>query len=236
MLAAVAIVTRGARPVTAGTIPAGLAAVAGAVGGGANVTAPAGTTPKRRGKTRAKASGNVAVLNPHRHPPALPTSPRFAAASVGPWCTDLFAEGTLEPRVAPAEASVGVTAAVPEVAGATPVATGPPPAGLALARTSALVARRQVAAAGDGALQAPVAPQALTPASQLVAARPRGPPADTLTGFGAGGVPPALLAGAIPVDGVAAAVPGALAGVLAERPPAVGVAVAIPCGRVAPTM
>lgn len=138
--------------------------------------------------------------------------------------------------MAPAEASVGVTAAVLEVAGATPVATGPPPAGLALAGASALVARRPVAAAGGGTLQAPVAPQALTPASQLVAARPRGPPADTLTGFGAGGVPPALLAGAIPVDGVAAAVPGALAGVLAERPPAVGVAGAIPCGRVAPTM
>lgn len=77
---------------------------------------------------------------------------------------------------------------------------------------------------------------ALTSASQLVAAQTHGPPADTLTRFGAGRVPPALVAGAVSVDGVAAAVPGALAGVLAERTPAVGVARALPSGRVTPTM
>lgn len=75
---------------------------------------------------------------------------------------------------------------------------------------------------------------ALTSARQLVAAETQGPPADALTGFGAGGVPPALVAGAVSL--VAATVPRAPAGVLAERTPAVGIAGAVPSDGVAPTM
>lgn len=125
---------------------------------------------------------------------------------------------------------------MPEVAFALSVTAGPPPARLALTRSSTLVARGQGAAASNGTLLAPVASLALTSASQLVAAQTHGAPADTLARFGAGRVPPALLAGAVSVDGVAAAVPGALAGVLAERTPAVGVARALTGDVVAPTV
>lgn len=75
---------------------------------------------------------------------------------------------------------------------------------------------------------------ALTSACQLVAAKTQGPPADTLTGFGAGGVPPALVTGAVSL--VAATVPCAPAGVLAERTPAVGIAGALTGDGVASTM
>lgn len=170
---------------------------------------------------------------PHIH---TPTPPECAAAAVGPSFTALITEGALVPRVAHAEPTAGVTAAVPEVTVASAVTAGPPPARLALTHPTPLVTRRQVAAARMGALQAPVAPLALTSAGQLVAAHPHRPPADTLARFGAGGVPPALVAGAVPVDGVAAAVPGALAGVLAEGTPAVGIARALARGRVAPAM
>lgn len=75
---------------------------------------------------------------------------------------------------------------------------------------------------------------ALTSARQLVAAETQGPPADALTGFGAGGVPPALVAGAVSL--VAVTVPCAPAGVLAERTPAVGIAGALTGDGVASTM
>lgn len=75
---------------------------------------------------------------------------------------------------------------------------------------------------------------ALTSARQLVAAETQGPPTDALTGFGAGGVPPALVAGAISL--VASTVPSAPAGVLTERTPAVGIAGALTGDRVASTM
>lgn len=75
---------------------------------------------------------------------------------------------------------------------------------------------------------------ALTSARQLVAAETQGPPTDALTGFGAGGVPPALVAGAIAL--VASTVPSAPAGVLTERTPAVGIAGALTGDRVASTM
>lgn len=159
--------------------------------------------------------------------------PRPAAAPVRPRFAGPFAGGAPVPRVAQAGPPAGLAAAVLQVALTQIVAAGPPPARLALARARALVARRGVAAAGVGTLGAPAAPLAPTPAGQLVAARPRRPAADALAGFGAGGVPPALLAGAVPVERVAAAVPGALAGVLAEGPPAVGVAGALARGGVA---
>lgn len=170
--------------------------------------------------------------------PAL-ALPGRATAAVCPRLTHLVAEGAAIPRVAQAAATVGVAAAVPEVAVAPPVAARPPPARLALAHPATVVAGRQVAAAGGGALHPPVASLALTPAGQLVAAHTRGPRAGALAGFGAGGVPPALVAGAVSM--VTAAVPGAPAGVLAERTPAVGVAGALagdgvaPAVRVAPT-
>lgn len=46
MLAAIAIVTGQTRAVTLGAVPAGLTAVTGAISGGAEVTALAGTAPK----------------------------------------------------------------------------------------------------------------------------------------------------------------------------------------------
>jgi len=151
----------------------------------------------------------------------------LTAAAVLPGLAGLVAEGALVARVAQAAAAGRVAAAVLQVAVAPPVAARPPPDGLAVAHTGALVARRQVAVARGGTLEPPVAPPALTAARQLVAAGPRRAAGDALARLGAGGRPPALVAAAVAVDRVAAAVPGALAGVLAERAPAVGVAGAL---------
>lgn len=77
-----------------------------------------------------------------------------------------------------------------------------------------------------------MAPVALTPTRYLVAAGAHGSAVAALARLGAGWRPPALITGAVPVDGVAVAVPGALAGVLAQRAPAVGVAGALTSGEV----
>lgn len=89
--------------------------------------------------------------------------------------------------------------------------------------------------------QPPVPCLTLTAARQLVAAEAHGGPAATLARFGAGRRPPANAAGAVPVDRVALAMAPALAGVLAQRTPAVLVAGALTSDgvtlavRVAPT-
>lgn len=74
---------------------------------------------------------------------------------------------------------------------------------------------------------------ALTPAGQLFAALTHGPGAVALAPLGAGRRPPAVVAGAVPVDGVAAVVPGTLTVELAQRTPAVGVAGALASDGVA---
>lgn len=231
MAAGVSIGTGRARPVAASAVPAGLAAVAGAIGGGADVSTLAGAAAGdgdrvRNGPPRCLVASVLAL-------------PCRAAAAVCPRLTHLIAEGASVPRVAQAQATGGVAAAVPEVAVTPPVAARAPPARLALTHPGTVVTGRQVAAARGGALHPPVASSALTSAGQLLAADTRGPPAGALAGFGAGGVPPALVAGAVSM--VTAAVPRAPAGVLAERTPAVGVAGALagdgvaPAVRVAPT-
>lgn len=73
---------------------------------------------------------------------------------------------------------------------------------------------------------------ALAPARQLVTAGPHRADSGTLARLGAGGQRPAHVAGAVPVDRVAVAVPGTVAGVLAQRAPAVGVAGALAGNRV----
>lgn len=157
---------------------------------------------------------------------AEPTTP-FTATAVFPSFTGLVAVDPLVPRLAQALSSVRVTGAVCEVTVTPPVTAGPPPACLTLTHTCSLITLGQVAVASDGTFQPPVAPVALTPACQLVAAGARRPRAAALARLGAGGRPPALVTGAVPVDGVAVAVPDALAGGLAERAPAVGVAGAL---------
>lgn len=224
------MVTGRARPIAPAAVPAGLTGVAGAISGGAEVAALAGTAPrsKRESEGRRENQPSVGFLN------SSLASPGLAAAAVGPSLTCLTAHVVLVPRVAQAEPAAGLTAAVAEVAAAAVVTAGPPQARLALTHSGALVARRHGAVARKGTLEPPVASVALASASQLVAAQPHGAPADALTGLGAGGVPPALVAGAVSVHGVAAAAPGALAGVAAERTPAVGVAGALTGDRVAP--
>lgn len=135
--------------------------------------------------------------------------------------------------MAQARAAVRVTAAVRQVAVAPHAAAFPPPARLALAQAGARVAPRHVTVAGGATGHAPVVPPARAAAGQLVAAETHRAGGDALAPLGAGGRPPALLAAAVAVDGVAAAVPAALAGVLAQRPPAVGVAGALAGERVA---
>lgn len=140
------------------------------------------------------------------------------------------------PRVAQALPAGYVAHAVCEVTVAASVTAGSPPAGLALTHTSALIARRQVAVASDGTFQPPVTSLALTPACELFAAGARSAAADALARLGAGWRPPALIAGAVAVDGVAVAVAGALAGVLAQGTPAVGVAGALTGDGVTPAV
>lgn len=163
-------------------------------------------------------------------------TPHFTPAAVLPSFTGLVAEDSLVPRVAQALAGGRVTAAVCEVTITSPVAAGPPPACLALTHTSPLVARRQVAVTSDGTFQPPVAPLALAPACQLVTAGAHRAPSDALARLGAGRRPPALIAGAVSVHGVAVAVAGALAGVLAQWAPAVGVAGALASDRMTATV
>lgn len=65
--------------------------------------------------------------------------PGRAAAAVRPSFTRLIAERAFVPRVAQADSTVGVTAAVPEVTVTLSVASRPPPAHLALTHASTLV-------------------------------------------------------------------------------------------------
>lgn len=88
--------------------------------------------------------------------------------------------------MAQALAAQRVAAAVSQITVTPPVAAGPPPARLAFTHAGPLLARRQVAVAGDGTLQPPVTPEALAAACQLLAAGAHGAPGDALTGFGAG--------------------------------------------------
>lgn len=74
---------------------------------------------------------------------------------------------------------------------------------------------------------------ALTPAGQLFTALTHGPGAVALAPLAAGRHPPAVVAGAVPVDGMAAAAPGTLTGELAQRTPAVVVAGALASDGVA---
>lgn len=126
-----------------------------------------------------------------------------------------------------------VATAVFEVAVASAVTVRPPPLRQAVTHSGALITRRQVAVARHRAFKPPVAPAALTPTGHLVTASAHRPHADTLARPGAGRRPPALIAGAVAMDGVALSVPGTLAGVLAQRTPAVRVAGALTCDRVA---
>lgn len=77
---------------------------------------------------------------------------------------------------------------------------------------------------------------ALTGSCYLVTAGPYGPPHVTLAQLVASYHPPAFLAGAVSMNGVAAAVSGAPAGVLAQWTPASGVADALASDSMAVSM
>ncbi len=134
--------------------------------------------------------------------------------------------------VAQALAIDWVTAAVCEVTVTSLVTAGSPPASLTVTHTSTLITWRHVAVASAWTFQPPVAPTALTAACKLVAAGANGSPAVALTRFGASRRPPALVAGAVSVDGVAVPVSATPASILAQRTPAAGVAGALTCDRV----
>ena len=119
-----------------------------------------------------------------------------------------------------------------EVTVTPPVTAGSPPARLTRTHTRPLVAQRQVAVALDWAFEPPVTSVALAAACELVAPGAHRAGADALARLGAGRRPPAFVAGAVPVARVAVAMAGALAGVLAQRTPAVGVAGALTCDGV----
>lgn len=125
-----------------------------------------------------------------------------------------------------------VTVAVCEVTVTPPVTAGSPPLWLTLTHTSALITLRPVTLTDARTFQPPVAPVALTPTRKLVTAGAHGSSTVALTGFGAGGRPPALFTGAVPIDWVTVAVPSTLTGELAQRTPAVLVAGALTGGRV----
>ena len=141
----------------------------------------------------------------------------------------MVAELTLVSQVAHTLPTDRVTAAVCEITIAPSVTGGSPPAFSAFTDTGSLITRRQVAVASAGTFLSPVAPVALTLTSQLVAAKAQRCSTDTLAWLGAAWRVPALVACAVSVNGVAATVPATLAGILAQRTPAVGVAGALPC-------
>lgn len=124
-------------------------------------------------------------------------------------------------------AAFRVAAAVCQVAVATHAAAIAPPARLALAKAVERVTPRHVTVAGRATRPAPVVSPTGAAAGLLVAAGTQRARGGALAPLGTGVRPPALLAAAVAVDGVAAAVPAAFAGVLAQRPPAVGVAGAL---------
>lgn len=161
--------------------------------------------------------------------------PHFTPTTILPSYTRLVAEDTLIPWVAQTQATGRVTAAVFKVTVTVPVAARPPPARLTLTHT-ALIAGRQVAAAVEEALQPPVTSVTLTPACELVAGGAHRAPGDAVARLGAGWRPPAIVAGAVPVNLVALGVAGALTGVLAQWTPAIEVASALTCDRVAATV
>lgn len=132
MAAAVSIVTGRAWAVTPSAVPARLTAVTGAIRGGAEVTTLAGTAAKDEEESEL-------VQHFVFNPASVLALPGRAAAAVRPSVTHLIAEGTFVPRVAQAESTVGVTAAVPEVTVTSSVAARPPPACLALTHASTLV-------------------------------------------------------------------------------------------------
>lgn len=120
---------------------------------------------------------------------------------------------------------------VVKVAVAAAVAAWPPPFSHALTLSCVLIAGRQVAVATQATLLAPVALLACALACHWVARRRA--LLEALARLDTGGRPPALVAGAVAVQRVAAAVAAALALVLAQRTPTVGLTGTLARGRVA---
>lgn len=114
----------------------------------------------------------------------------------------------------------GVTAAVCEVTVTLPVTAGSPRPCFTLTLTSPLITWRLVAAASERTFHPPESTAAVTLACELITAGAYRSLREALARFEAGGGPPACIAGAIPIYGVAVAVASALAGILAERSPA----------------
>lgn len=155
------------------------------------------------------------------------------SATIGPIFAGHVAVGATVSGVALTHAAFRVAAAVRQVTVAPHAAAVAPPARLALAQAVARVAPRHVTVAGCATRAAPVVSPTRAAAGQLVTAGTQRAGGGALAPLGAGGRPPALIAAAVAVDRVATAVPAAFAGVLAQRPPAVGVAGALAGDRVA---
>lgn len=148
----------------------------------------------------------------------------------------MIAELTLVSQVAHTLPADWVTATVFEITVTPSVTGGSPPAFSAFTHAGSLITWRHVAVASARTFQPPVAPVALTPTSQLVAANPHRCSTGTLAWLGAAWRVPALVAGTVSVNGVAVTVPATLAGILAQRTPAVGVAGALPRDGVTATV
>lgn len=157
--------------------------------------------------------------------------PHSTATSIRSRVTGLVTEATLVARVAQTLPAAWVTAAVGQVTVTPAVTGGSPPPWLTLTGACPLVTGQQEAVTGEGTLQPRVS--SLAPTPRLLTAGAHGGPAGALARLGAGGRPPALVAGAVTVHWVAVAVAGALAGVLTQGAPAVGVAGAFTCDGVA---
>lgn len=163
-LAAVTIITRGARAVALCTVPAGLAGITGTISSRADLVIFTETTAKDRKEKESERE--LAVTHRYLNQQVYPRLhlPHFTTTAILSSFTGLVAEGSLVPCVAQALPVGRVTAAVCKVTVTSPVTAGSPPACLTIAHTGALITRRQVAVATDRTFQPPVAPMALAPA------------------------------------------------------------------------